>query len=342
MVEVVVRQLPVSALIPYRGGETEYVGVAALLDVFGPADICIVGSSRAHEGVVPAEMARLAQEQVGHPVTVANYACSGATAVEIKALVEFILRRGRPRLILYGLSPHQLLKREEPREQIALFWDWAAWRRYQRQAPADASRLLPAVVRNELGKWYRTLKYRRRLGVLLTDLLEALAFRRGASLSVSDLLAGRVFPCPARGERSRWHATHPDVSLVSRPLSELRLRGLLQEVPEGRYPMHGPQVRHVENIVSACNDAGVEIVLFEVPLSSILNQRFQPIYADFRATVQGLADARGVTFVRQDQLGEAFEDVDFREHSHLNYQGALRLTRCLFKRLVSPRLRSLI
>jgi hypothetical protein len=341
VVEVVVRQLPVSALIPYRSGETEYAGVAALLDAFGPAEISFVGSSRTHEGVVPEELMRLIREDSGRSETVANYACSGATAFENEIMIERVVRDDRPKLVLYGLSPHQLYERREPREQVAMFMDFGAWRRYRVENPDDAGRLLPAVVRNEIGQWYWTLKYRNRAGVLATDFLEWFLSRKGRPIPVDDLLYGRVFPCPARGERSRRHVTQPNVSLVNRPLSKVRLRKLREPVQAELYPTHGGQLEHVGKAISACNAAGVELVLFELPLSSILQDQYRSIYGELVSAVREQAEAEGVRFVRLSELGVAFTDADFREHSHLNYNGAIRLTRGLYEAVIRPALEGL-
>ena len=55
----------------------------------------------------------------------------------------------------------------------------------------------------------------------------------------------------------------------------------------------------------------------------------------FRATMQSLADAGGVTFVTSDEFDVKFTDHDFLDQSHLNYGGALRFTEALFDRVIT-------
>ncbi|MFQ5490587.1 MAG: hypothetical protein ACE5GE_07685, partial [Phycisphaerae bacterium] len=109
------RQVPLPLLIPYAMGSLEYHGVADHLEVAGPAQVCVIGSSRAREAIVPPRMAKVCHDRLGRSVTVANYACAGARAAENESLIKYMLRQGKPEFILYGLSPRQLLERDAPR-----------------------------------------------------------------------------------------------------------------------------------------------------------------------------------------------------------------------------------
>jgi hypothetical protein len=313
--------------------------LAAYVGEFGPADICVIGSSRAREAVLSDVAAELCRQRLGHNTSVANYACTAARATENESIVRYVLRNGRPRLILYGVSPLQLLERVEPREQIALFWSWADWWSDFHQAPDHAAGLLPVMLRAELGKCYRTLKFRDRAGVLVSDLLEG-ASHYGASASVSDLLAGRAFPCPFRGERSRLLFRHPNKSLVGLNISTEHVRRWIDHLMlDGRYVMDGSQPRRVEGLITACNEAGVDLVMFEIPVAEILERNYpEGVWPEFRQAMQQFARDGGVTFVTADQLGLELTDADFAEQSHVNHKGAEILTRALFEQVVIPRL----
>lgn len=337
IVELALRQIPVSDLIPYDNGATEYHAVARFLETVGPAEISVIGSSRAREAIVASEVSRLCQARLGRSVSVANYACSGARATENEALVEFLLARGQPKLLLYGVSPRQLLERDEPREQFALFWDWPAWWRHYRQDPQQIGKLLPVVIRNTVGQWYRTLRYRRKAAVVVHDLLIALRAGDVSSRTLRDLAAGRYLPSPPNGQRSRWHASRPDLSLVQREVSEERVRLYVQRLLyDGKYFIEGTQPQRVQHIISMCNQAGVKLALVEVPLNDLLLRHLPPgAHSVFRATMRSLADAGGVTFVASDEFDVEFTDHEFLDQSHLNYRGALRYTQALFDRVIT-------
>jgi len=341
-VELGVRQLPVCSLIPYRSDETQYEAVADYLDLSGPADVCIVGSSRAREAVIPEEVAMLCDQEGASALRVANYSCPGARAEENEAIIKFLLRRGRPRMIVYGVSPRQLLDRERPYDQVALFEDWADWKACYRRDHNLAIDLLPVVVRAHIGRFYRTLRYRRRPGVIFSDLLLALRYDKLGGLSFSDFLTGRAFPCPIRGERSRWHWIHTNVSLVSRPISLKRVHQYVERLRwRGAFVMRGRQREHLQGLLRACKNAGVQLVLVEVPLSDMILQCYPTgLYGGFIDEMRSLADRFEVPFVTARRLGLRMADSEFLDQTHLNYSGALHFTHALVHRVIMPNLRS--
>lgn len=342
MVELGVRQLPEAALIPYRNDETQYEAVADYLAVSGPADVCIVGSSRAREAVVADELAMLCNEGRESPVAVANYSCPGARAEENEAIVKSILRRGKPRMIVYGVSPRQLLERERSHDEIALFQDWNDWRDSYREDQNLAMERLPIVVRTWIGQSYRTLRYRRKAGIVCSDFLLALHYGKLGGLSFTDLLSGRAFPCPVRGERSRWHSTHADVSLVSRPISLERVHRYVERLRwKGRFFIQGGQRDHLRGLMSACEDAGVQLVLAEVPMSDLVHVCYPPgLYTGFLEEMHLLAEEFHVSFVTVGDLDLHMADSEFLDQTHLNYKGALHFTRELARHLIIPALQA--
>jgi hypothetical protein len=342
VVELLFRSAEPKNVISHRYGEDEYYAAANHLDAYGPADVCFVGSSRAKEGItVPEARARIAE--AGLPaLRIANYACAGAHADESRALVDYLLARGRPRLILCGTSP-RILRGTEPRlARSAIFWSSADWWRKFREFPSVASQVWPVVTRNYLSEPFRTLKYRRKPNALAADIRTAFEWHQdgGSAFSAEQILNGEVNPSPLNGALTGRQMHEAEVSLVNRPISEERVRTFLSRLlVDGEYVFGERRERELEALTDACWEAGVSLVFFEVPLSEILMRNLpEGAYEDYRARMSAISSDGWSYFVTVEDLELEFTDEDFAEQSHLNLSGATKLTRALTERVLIPEL----
>ena len=92
-VEIVFRSAEPRALIPYDLGRLEYEATAQFLEIYGPAEVSIIGSSRAREGIaVPVLADRLTSALRGDvPIVVKTvrgsfHLCNGLVFVNRQVL----------------------------------------------------------------------------------------------------------------------------------------------------------------------------------------------------------------------------------------------------------------
>ena len=343
VVELGIRSADPVHVIPYDLGATQYESVVCHVDAFGPADVCFVGASRTREGIVIPEVQRACDKALTQAVTVANYATAGQRAGRGNAVVKYLIKKGHPRLIACGVSPRILHGWALGVEEIALFWDIGDWWQRFLAAPARHIKLLPIVIRNEVSKHYLTLKYRRKASVLVRDANRAVAWSDRVSFSTGDVLRGAPSPCPIRGDLTRWQRFQPDRSLLTDPVPEKRVRRFVDRLlKDGEYPMPEGNVDLLADTIRLCRENEVEIIFFELPLSDILQEHLPPNLVErCRGKVQRLCDAHGVRFFTLERLGLTFTDADFMEQVHLDYHGALRLTRALLEHAIIPCLQRL-
>ena len=326
LVEYSIRAADPKSVIPYQLGEQEHHAVAAYLDAVGPADVCFIGSSHTREGVIVGELQKRCR-RAGLPVEVANYGVSGARADGAELVANRILAAERkPRLIVCGVSPRDLRSRNPDWTRLAIFWDLGDWYRNLPGNPARVGPLFPQVLRQEIGRRYLTLRYRELPRYWLAAWLGTV----GAD------------PCSIHGdELSAWH--QEERSLKTRAVPEERMEEYLEQnrlndgsETDGDRREQAALVR----LMRACRAAGVPLVLYEVPMSDHLAERLAPGLNDKHvATLTELARREGVRFVRREEFRMYIGEGGFREHSHLNHKGALKLTKEMADIVVIPALK---
>lgn len=163
------------------------------------------------------------------------------------------------------------------------------------------------------------------------------------SFPAEDVLRGAPSPCPTRGDLTRWQRFQLDRSLPIDPVPEKRVRRFIDRLlTDGEYPISQKNVDLLAATVRLCRENGVQVIFFELPVSGILQEHPPPNLAKrSRAEIQGLYDSHGVWFFTLKRPGLTFTDADFREQSHLDYHGALPITRALLERAIIPCLQRL-
>ncbi|MEE9294068.1 MAG: hypothetical protein V3W34_03765 [Phycisphaerae bacterium] len=340
-VEMVFRHAAPTSVIPYALGEAEYHAIAGYIDALGPADVAFIGSSRTREAIVAPQVRSRCEQELHTTVTVANYSCGGARADECDAIVKYALKKGTPRMILYGVAPRQLQGKFAYQERIALLWDLGDWWSEYRQDVDHVGDLLPIVIRNEIGRYYRTLKYRRKASTWFTTRLDTVTMLNDPAHVLTNLFRQGAGPCPVRGEITRWHRWRTR-RLSSRPFSEDKIRQFVDRfvLEDRQYRIEPQRVEHMEAMMRRGREAGTKLVFFELPHPDIFTKHLPPdSQRSFLSKMHELADAGGAAFVTLDDLGLEFTPADFAEFAHLHYDGAGRLTAALVDRVILPHLR---
>ncbi len=323
-VEVTWRVGDFNAPMPYRLGMQEYRAVAHHVSAFGPADVAFIGSSRTREAIYVPEVKAFLQSH-GHPeIAVANYACAGSTAHEVESFVRHLLRQeDRPRLLLYGMSPRQFLETGEPLNRAAVFWTLSDWREEFARGGWPLVQYLPSTFDNELQSL--SVMYGRR-HVLRSAIWHAL----GRTTSRCG---------PAHGEPSLWHQRQPNRSLITDPPNEAAIRAHLAELLRGRdYQANADRMASVQRVMLACRQAGVPLVLIEIPFGDTL-KRLQPGALErFHQTMSELLRDTECDFATVQDLGVLLGDECFLDPFHLNRDGALTYTRAVSERVILPKL----
>jgi hypothetical protein len=324
-----------SGTVPYTvEGHGEYRALAPELDAFGAARVSVVGSSRVREGLLLPLLRRHLEREGGVGASVASYGMGGARVAEVAIVVRKLLAaEAPPHLIVYGLTPRQLLDKGRPRNS-AYLWDLAGWWEERLVRGRMLDQFLPQVLRNELVHLARAYRYREEI---------AAAFETPASEAFWEQLHGgltrRDTPLsPMRGELTVWQRTRP---LISRNVSAAHVRGYVDSVwKPGAWSMER-QERKLEAMLRRCREAGVPVVLFEVPTAPILRKHLpEGASSRFRAAVARATEAHGVPFLSVEDVGLDLTRLHFREQSHLNQRGAAKLTRAVAERVVLPALRT--
>lgn len=329
VLECVVRQLDPRDAIPYSvSARVEYDALRHHHRAEGPPEIALIGSSRGRESFSMPLMRSLVERSLGRPVRVGNFSAAGASAAACRNVLGLLLRGGEaPRVVLYGVSLFQLAATEAREDRAHALWyldDWL-WQGLLAGHLRQSQQVFPHVLRNQLGAFYHTFAYRKRVPELILAVTEGRERR----------------PCPIIGQETIRQHFEPDRSLISHPVSAERVRSYLATRMRGdRYPLGDGQEGNVRRLVRLARERGVELRIVEVPVARILHEQLPTgTYDEFLRRFRRIAEDEGVPFVSLADLGIVFGDDEFREQSHLNLAGAERLTRAVTARIVVPAMR---
>lgn len=302
----------------------ELYTVIDCIDLLGPADVCFVGSSRTREGILMPEVQEVLIENNFDNLSVANYACSGIVADEVNAIIKCLLQsQKKPKIVLYGLSPRQLWGYQSRLEHASLFWNTSDWWINKNQTGGLMWKHLPRVMKNTIRQYCWTFRFR---GTLAQRIMTPF---------------DQPIPSPMKGELSFNHTHSPDRSLLTDPISEQQIQTyinrLVVKAHRPFYPIGDNRIAKLMDLIEYCQDLGVKLVIFEIPLPTILWQHLPPgLHNEFVEKIETIVKKSEVTWVSIESLSVGFSDAHFREQSHLNYAGAQVLTHALMKNVVIP------
>ena len=139
-----------------------------------------------------------------------------------------------------------------------------------------------------------------------------------------------------------WQRSTPDQSLADAPPDTEGVRRYVDQLLDenGRYVLGDERVRALGEVMRLCNEAGVQVVLMEEPLSEDLRTHYpEELFPAFHRSVDPLIAEAGLRIHTLEELGVELERADFREHSHVNLAGATEITRALSGQVLAPLLK---
>jgi len=314
LVEVGLHAIPRIRLFGYDPGLPFYYEVRHHLDAFGAADISILGSSRGREAIVAPELKALCEKQLKRPVTISNYSCADADANVVELILQLVLESKRkPELILYLVSPRCLLGDIQKEGTLRILkagrseFSLSSWMDYF------------------LESHYLTYRHRFRPRHVLAGLLQ-----------------GKTYPDPLKGELTEWEAFTPHKHLIGTRVTDQSVKQYIQQLLDdrGRYVLGDVRIAAMKSILQSCKAANVPIILVEVPTSAIFQKHLpSEVYPKFYQILDRISAVEGVPFFKIQDLGLRLAESDFREQSHLNYDGGLKLTEAIGSRVILPAFR---
>jgi hypothetical protein len=301
--------------------ELAYRGVVPELAAYGAPDVAVVGSSRARRGVTAPLLRSLLRERRIR-VRLGNFALGGAMSEEIEVAVRRLLEASPPpRLLVWPISPREFEERgARPVAQVGYLWRPSDWWSSRRRIGSRADALLPDAIRNEAARHSLFVRYR----FALRDLVERPPKRRFGE-TLRDIFAGNRGDTPLHGDIDRRFASsrrNEHVRLDARRVAS----GVSASYGYANWPRNY-QAEHFEGALRAVREAGVELLLVELPLHPLLEAALPPKTTEkFRAFVGEWARRHGASFVTTAELETRFEEVDFSDSSHVNYRGSEKFT----------------
>lgn len=315
--------------VHYALAPQEYTFFARHLVLDGSADVIVLGSSRAREGVAMPKL----QAAVGPSMTAGNYALGGSRASEVLLTVHHLLRAvPRPRLALLGIEPRLLLDDRGSLASQQHFLTYLDWRRLRRErGGAPLAPYFGAAVRHSLGRYVWLLRYDH----VFRQARKRAPTSRWRRIRDRLLQAPEDVPSPLRGQLTPWQKDKPR---QSRKLSREDTRDYVQRVGRGSpYAQDEDQRRRLREAVRLLREGGVDIVLFEMPISPALERELPPGTIDrLHAVMEEFSRDLEVSWWTADALGIELKRKDWREHSHLNLRGANKVSDALVEHIVAP------
>jgi len=293
-------------IFPINVFHPEYAAWAGQLEFAGrearpEPEILVLGDSRAHAAVLPAELGRPAR----------SLAAAGATPLEAHSLfTRYLAHHAPPRLLVVSFTPIHL-------EFDELFWERTArWKLIPtadalvmfRRAEALADPILGRPDASRLA--LRWLRLRANLPVDYAAELRAakLGLRRSRNLGVLEEL-----------ERTAGQRFYGGADAASEPNNEVG-RTRFQPSPLLDF--------HLREILDLAAERGADVVFASMPMNQSSLDRIDPRYAaGWRAHLARLAAGRPEVVWRPELW--SLPDDHFGDGSHVNLRGARAVTRRL-------------
>lgn len=315
-VEIALRASGWPKKIPYALELDEYFAVAAAIEKYPMPDIVVVGSSRAREGLDIPVLRDQLNQLTGKRFTIANYAVSGGRAYVFEAITRRLLRESTPpKMIILGGAERDLGTDANMFDQAPLYWNWADWKTAWHQRGAKVLDDLPVVIRGYIGEVYQTLGYREQL---------ALKARQMASQHVDE-------PTQLEGDLTVWQRENPKHSIARTPPADVATYA--RSVARPPFP-NTRMTQSLNELAALCRERNVPLVMFQVPIPRTLEQNVpKGTETKFVETLKRVAAQHGAIFIAPGEMPVELTDRNFRDTSHLNLSGAIRVSEVLAKRL---------
>lgn len=316
LVECIARLIPAAWVVgvPSAGWFAQirdYPEVNNVITLLDPPDVVILGSSRAREGLATPLLAEMLSEASGQPVIVHNYGLSDGGPRIWLSLWDRLEQRGRPKLLLLGISARALRDDDEEETKTRL----------------TTLSTLPAFVARE--GW----PDERGMFPILQNAVPSAALRLRSTvkhrLFTLDLGPPRRDSGPSGGWSTlQTQALAAPWSLATHPVPDARVAAYVaREWPEGASFDTTAASENLCALLQRATQGGVEVLVVRLPVSEILQRHWpEGVQARFDAQMPEIVARCGGSWIVPPI---SFDDTDFIEQSHLSASGAQRLTRAI-------------
>lgn len=295
----------------------DYVAVGTAIERLPPADVVVIGTSRAREGIRSGDLAELVREQAGAEVDVRNYGVAAGRADVWPALFDRLVSEGKPPRVLVAALDASDFRDPAPTSSRFRFVDLATLSdEIQRNGLPDETDMT-AVLGNSVPL---------RLAALRPWIRHHLVDRG------EERAEGARTKNTALGGISRWAREYEEAADRTGAAPAMRAeRTQVEHTIEG-YAVRRDRLRALQHLAAATRAAGVALVVIEIPPAPQV--RVEPVVGVARARLHAGLDALAgpcLTLWKADAVEDDFGSDSYRDPSHLNARGARRLTQ-----LVAP------
>ncbi len=292
-----------SQLQPWVVTGGEYTTVNRVVTAWPPADVVVVGNSRAREAVNAAVLGLLLRVPKN---AIRNYAVSAANAQMEYALVRLMHDMHKlPRVILFPVSPRDIAGGGRSAASFLPLSDG------QSATKLISIKSLAGWAGAIAGRHVRLLWLGARLSRSVPRSVPAL----GDMTTNQRSHRGYV----KRNEERSAAENPPNVFEIADYMRDTELAGAGQLDPDAKL--------WAQRAIHLARESGCSVIVAELPLSSRFRASYPPgVYEDFVSFFQRTCDAEAVPFVRLQDLGDPFNDLDIADAAHMNWTGAQKFT----------------
>lgn len=264
------------------------------------------------------------QKQAGRMLQVDNLGVTGAMVSDVSLIVNKAISVGRkPQLIIYGIAPRDFMNTE-----ISFITRTSTY-----QLLGDLS-CLPDLLKHQtsfsemaefaLGNIWHFYSERGDYRALMTNWICQLTGHPATLAEATDgPKVDKHESQPAKLSQAEKVSMSDLATGRVNTLNDLRLYKYRYNPPN--LPLLTLQTRYFEELLQACNEAGVPLMVVNMPLTK-QNKDLIPagILDRYRHAINRLTTKHGVKFIDID-LGGGYELTDFEDSCHLNASGGRKL-----------------
>jgi hypothetical protein len=287
----------------------DYTAVGLAIDLLPPADVLIMGTSRAREAIQSPELSAALTRSLRRPVSVRNYGVAAGRADTWLVLGERLIDAGKlPRVIAIALDASDF-RDLEPWPQRLRFVDlWHIGRELSRNGwmtEGDVSQVIGNSIPLRIVEARPTLWYR----------LISRGERRGRAALATNAAFGGTTSWAREYQASLVGRNNPPIMKWSRA----RFRQVVRA-----YTVRPERLDRLDRLTSMLTSRGVRVVLAELPTSPQIrdNPRIVGARRELAAALAGLADRPCLSVIGADRSQDLLDVREFRDPSHLNARGA--------------------
>ncbi|MBL93061.1 MAG: hypothetical protein CMH56_14770 [Myxococcales bacterium] len=308
-----------------RPGRQDYEAMRVLLTYPQKTpDIAILGSSRPRDGVLVPELKKILAAQTGQSFEIVNYAAVGFRAFDLEVLAKRLTEdpRTTPKMVFLPVNPRFLQERaHRDNLRFTLMRSGQLIDDIRQHGIESPLHITETLLSNAVSHLFA-------LRLSAREWVEGELPNEFSPLTQNPIFGGYV---KLQNQDLAWQAKNkPITSIVNAPLKQDRLSAYVAvEWPEGVNHLGAKEKEAFENGLRTFKAAGVKVVLMDLPMSDALKNAIPQVgFPEYHQYLAATAKSMQLDFVPVEGF-PTFTDDDFREQSHVNRAGALKLTRFL-------------